>query len=75
MSIARLQLLAVLNNKENHVEVLKDFQKYHFDLAGEVILHAILYLKLLIYLRKLHSLQKNVFHIKWIIASNWLMQE
>ena len=57
MNFAYLELLVICENLENHVKVIKGFQRYHLKIVWEVILHAIPYQKPLIYLKKLPSLQ------------------
>ena len=55
MNFVHFKLLAVCDNIENHVKVLKGFLRYHITIIWKVILCAILYQKPLIYLKKVPS--------------------
>ena len=69
MNFVNLKLLVVCDNIENHVKVLKGFQRYHLKIVSEEILCAIFYQKPLTYLRKIPPLQVILVWINQVITS------
>ena len=78
MNFVHLELLVVFDNIENHVKVLKGFQRYHLKivLRSNPLCHT---LSKAFYTSKKTTLtsspSSNDLHISWVVAINWLRHE
>ena len=78
MRVDHLELLFVFSKKENHLKVLKDFQKSHFDLASSCKASSYTLSKALDITKETSltsNSSSNSLKTSWVIARNWLTEE